>query len=117
MRISDWSSDVFSADLDGKPFVVAACQPDRAFEPIKQQRAVRQIGQRVVMRHMADEGFGPAPFGDVVGDLEKATDAAGVVAHRGDRDVDRYARAVRSEERRVGKECVSTCRSRWSPYH
>src|SRR3546814_11110576 len=25
--------------------------------------------------------------------------------------------AIRSEERRVGKECVSTCRSRWSPYH
>src|SRR3546814_11036895 len=25
--------------------------------------------------------------------------------------------AMRSEERRVGKECVSTCRSRWSPYH
>src|SRR3546814_12313684 len=25
--------------------------------------------------------------------------------------------ATRSEERRVGKECVSTCRSRWSPYH
>src|SRR3546814_11826928 len=24
---------------------------------------------------------------------------------------------LRSEERRVGKECVSTCRSRWSPYH
>src|SRR3546814_18277459 len=24
---------------------------------------------------------------------------------------------ARSEERRVGKECVSTCRSRWSPYH
>src|SRR3546814_12903869 len=29
----------------------------------------------------------------------------------------RAARASRSEERRVGKECVSTCRSRWSPYH
>src|SRR3546814_881302 len=27
------------------------------------------------------------------------------------------AEQVRSEERRVGKECVSTCRSRWSPYH
>src|SRR3546814_15096145 len=27
------------------------------------------------------------------------------------------AGAARSEERRVGKECVSTCRSRWSPYH
>src|SRR3546814_7127838 len=28
-----------------------------------------------------------------------------------------YWQACRSEERRVGKECVSTCRSRWSPYH
>src|SRR3546814_6976872 len=27
------------------------------------------------------------------------------------------ANGVRSEERRVGNECVSTCRSRWSPYH
>src|SRR3546814_10351043 len=27
------------------------------------------------------------------------------------------AAGERSEERRVGKECVSTCRSRWSPYH
>src|SRR3546814_2296824 len=29
----------------------------------------------------------------------------------------RAPREHRSEERRVGKECVSTCRSRWSPYH
>src|SRR3546814_4606241 len=29
----------------------------------------------------------------------------------------RHAGLLRSEERRVGKECVSTCRSRWSPYH
>src|SRR3546814_19499331 len=28
-----------------------------------------------------------------------------------------HADRQRSEERRVGKECVSTCRSRWSPYH
>src|SRR3546814_21161844 len=28
-----------------------------------------------------------------------------------------YQASNRSEERRVGKECVSTCRSRWSPYH
>src|SRR3546814_14156767 len=28
-----------------------------------------------------------------------------------------FGRKLRSEERRVGKECVSTCRSRWSPYH
>src|SRR3546814_20163529 len=35
--------------------------------------------------------------------------------------MEKYAPALggedRSEERRVGKECVSTCRSRWSPYH
>src|SRR3546814_13426493 len=37
----------------------------------------------------------------------------GLIAYPGDpRDI-----AARSEERRVGKECVSTCRSRWSPYH
>src|SRR3546814_9572585 len=37
-----------------------------------------------------------------------AVDAAGVAES---------VRLARSEERRVGKECVSTCRSRWSPYH
>src|SRR3546814_5005939 len=31
--------------------------------------------------------------------------------------LDEHADLRRSEERRVGKECVSTCRSRWSPYH
>src|SRR3546814_13678369 len=30
---------------------------------------------------------------------------------------DAHSAKLRSEERRVGKECVSTCRSRWSPYH
>src|SRR3546814_18631634 len=30
---------------------------------------------------------------------------------------DREVEAIRPEERRVGKACVSTCRSRWSPYH
>src|SRR3546814_6463300 len=32
-------------------------------------------------------------------------------------EVLRLGVVTRSEERRVGKECVSTCRSRWSPYH
>src|SRR3546814_4878749 len=32
-------------------------------------------------------------------------------------DFDSLREVRRSEERRVGKECVSTCRSRWSPYH
>src|SRR3546814_2427355 len=31
--------------------------------------------------------------------------------------IDHIRPDIRSEERRVGKECVSTCRSRWSPYH
>src|SRR3546814_6357345 len=35
----------------------------------------------------------------------------------GQDDLEFVAPKTRSEERRVGKECVSTCRSRWSPYH
>src|SRR3546814_17539686 len=43
----------------------------------------------------------------------------GKAARRGHRHLDEEDPfpAYRSEERRVGKECVSTCRSRWSPYH
>src|SRR3546814_5250168 len=36
---------------------------------------------------------------------------------RGYRQLGLQCKRVRSEERRVGKECVSTCRYRWSPYH
>src|SRR3546814_4986219 len=36
---------------------------------------------------------------------------------RRDTDIEEGGGNCRSEERRVGKECVSTCRSRWSPYH
>src|SRR3546814_2072674 len=46
-------------------------------------------------------------FGVGKGADDRAIDQAGA----------RYDIAGRSEERRVGKECVSTCRSRWSPYH
>src|SRR3546814_12996095 len=35
----------------------------------------------------------------------------------GDEVLVSLTKSERSEERRVGKECVSTCRSRWSPYH
>src|SRR3546814_8137256 len=48
-------------------------------------------------------------FGDDRGD------AAGGGEELGGLGVD--DRQIRSEERRVGKECVRTCRSRWSPYH
>src|SRR3546814_8628453 len=39
------------------------------------------------------------------------------VARRFTKGDDNLLHPTRSEERRVGKECVSTCRSRWSPYH
>src|SRR3546814_20128168 len=42
--------------------------------------------------------------------------AGGQRSHRKEVDGAEVVEA-RSEERRVGKECVSTCRSRWSPYH
>src|SRR3546814_9806694 len=58
----------------------------------------------------------PAQIGIAAGDPHRLGDLLSRIveksAHR------RNDRAVeRSEERRVGKECVSTCRSRWSPYH
>src|SRR3546814_4696010 len=43
--------------------------------------------------------------------LDRSAEAGGLLNHLFG------VRAERSEERRVGKECVSTCRSRWSPYH
>src|SRR3546814_14538094 len=46
--------------------------------------------------------------------LREDTDRQAVLEALSDGTIDVVAR---SEERRVGKECVSTCRSRWSPYH
>src|SRR3546814_1254617 len=85
MRISDWSSDVCSSDLDERRGDEAEGRPE----------------QRVPGRQRQEEGVGRADHADrqPIG---------------GDRD--RAAEAARSEERRVGKECVRTCRSRWSPY-
>src|SRR3546814_13984083 len=93
MRISDWSSDVCSSDLLGiieyaAQGVVIDIDQQGGF-PLAGQKRRRRSGHRNV------------------------EDAAGV-------DL-RHVRAVvgenRSEERRVGKECVSTFRSRWSPLH
>src|SRR3546814_14535400 len=52
----------------------------------------------------------------LVADLADAGNVRGAIAILGDRVIESDNR-IRSEERRVGKECVSTCRSRWSPYH
>src|SRR3546814_18447113 len=87
MRISDWSSDVCSSDLERLP-------------------ASRARGGRAPPR----EGHDVHAELHQHGDVRRCPRAA---AHA-DHDA---GESRRSEERRVGKECVSTCRSRWSPYH
>src|SRR3546814_17568760 len=95
MRISDWSSDVCSSDLDEKP-----------------PRAHR-LQSRLAQRH-------PIGFGHLLGFRLACARTRHQRADRRDRRLVGLAFEIgleRSEERRVGKECVSTCRSRWAPYH
>src|SRR3546814_11012862 len=55
---------------------------------------------------------------DVAVEAEDVVVGSAVAAQAEEADLDELPQAaLRSEERRVGKECVSTCRSRWSPYH
>src|SRR3546814_16402191 len=119
MRISDWSSDVCSSDLEG--VVEHRLAPSLALE----QRAHHALEKREIaadpdMDEFArDRGRSEGRHLDDVLRLGQADQRA--FGHRVDDD-DRhtaFARLdpVRSEERRVGKEGVSTCRSRWSPYN
>src|SRR3546814_13454145 len=98
MRISDWSSDVCSSDLD--MFIAMGYGKLNARREAKLREA-RQKGYRIAhyvsSRAWVWRGFEPK---DNLFLLENNT-----------------VQPFRSEERRVGKECVSTCRSRWSPYH
>src|SRR3546814_8935247 len=88
MRISDWSSDVCSSDL-----------PNAQAELIRDCLQKAGIDARSVS-YLEAHGTG-TELGDPI-------EIAGLTA---------AFRHDRSEERRVGKECVSTCRFRWSPYH
>src|SRR3546814_11008664 len=103
MRISDWSSDVCSSDLD---------RVAQAFH-----FGLAGIRERTFVQQFADAdqvllfvGALDLVF-QLVADVEMVFQ--GALATAGD-DGD-FCQA-RSEERRVGKECVSTCRSRWSQY-
>src|SRR3546814_4570951 len=87
LRISDWSSDVCSSDLFVFHGLVGLHDPLRPSVP-DAVRQCRSAGIRVVM---------------MTGDYPETARA--------------IACEARSEERRVGTACVSTCRSRWSPYH
>src|SRR3546814_13445765 len=89
MRISDWSSDVCSSDLR----VIRTAQA--------RGKPVAVCGEMA-----SDAAFVPLLL--ALGLEELSMHPSTLLEVR---------RAIRSEERRVGKECVSTCRSRWSPYH
>src|SRR3546814_5547614 len=100
MRISDWSSDVCSSDLFGvvaSQVVVTTARADRTDLWIIVQGGLVH-GAGVVIQAARNRQI------DAVIGLGHAKRT-----HQFDH--------LRSEERRVGKECVSTCRSRWSPYH
>src|SRR3546814_14885932 len=88
--------------------------------------AVRMLQRRhlVVVASLRERAIDEALDGDVheLPDALRAAAAARYLAQRAAvHDALRHQRVMvldvtRSEERRVGKECVSTCRSRWSPY-
>src|SRR3546814_17192042 len=105
MRISDWSSDVCSSDLagaaggDGDVFEVGAVGAAQLAGDVQAQAGAVLGGGEEGAEQLRHDGVGDA--GAAIEDFD----------HR------ELAALFRSEERRVGKECVSTCRSRWSPYH
>src|SRR3546814_15889023 len=108
MRISDWSSDVCSSDLYewGDSRVDAA-----KLKAGWQDFAGRVAAQRPMLEKIGI-AYRVAPPGARIanGKLEANSMFPGTV-------IEYRVGDGRSEERRVGKECVSTCRSRWSPYH
>src|SRR3546814_4377774 len=101
MRISDWSSDVCSSDL-----VAHRAAHDPA----------QHIAAAFVRRQHA-VGDEEARRAQMIGDDAVAGLRRALGGHAGQVDRRRDQRLERSEERRVGKECVSTWRSRWLPYH
>src|SRR3546814_11067491 len=97
MRISDWSSDVCSSDLL------------QNYAQISQ--GARQQGVPTLL-----EGAMRVDIGSGFVQLTYTKIFILIAAFAG-MALLTYIIKYRSEERRVGKECVSTCRSRWSPYH
>src|SRR3546814_4811551 len=105
MRISDWSSDVCSSDLCGRVH-----PPMR---PVEIRVVDKEVGKR------APRQPPPAVKAGVGVDARPPVRLPGMQREARRHRVDHGGgqRPARSEERRVGKECVSTCRSRWWPYH
>src|SRR3546814_18305487 len=104
MRISDWSSDVCSSDL--RPLDKFADQPF--------QIGTRDRLDEVLRTILVSGDEGQVHFrGLRGGKLDLRLLSCFLQALKGQLVL---GKVNRSEERRVGKECVSTCRSRWSPY-
>src|SRR3546814_21157646 len=109
MRISDWSSDVCSSDLPDAN-VFAALQSRQIEHRLAAGPHVQGLHVDAALAGERLDGIGDKR---TQGPLDLfAVDIDRPKADGGDR-----VQRNRSEERRVGKECVSTCRSRWSPYH
>src|SRR3546814_14958599 len=110
MRISDWSSDVCSSDLHAAGRL--AGQVRRVTKTIrremKRRAAIEPVIGHVKAEHRMQRNYLKGCHGD---HANAVLAAAGYNFRLLIRWLDR------SEERRVGKECVRTCRSRWSPYH
>src|SRR3546814_18872169 len=114
MRISDWSSDVCSSDLFNVPVAVWCWNSALAF--ICGNSVVWKPSEKAPLTALAVQAIVESV---VKGFGEEAPKGLASLLHGGrelgEQPVD-DAR-LRSEERRVGKECVSTCRSRWSRDH
>src|SRR3546814_16379669 len=105
MRISDWSSDVCSSDLLG-PIIVP-----RVLRGVWLQRPeATAIGHKVCFAEILTPDDETAGIDESLVDGGEALVVELLHIHAHDL-------GARSEERRVGNECVSPCRSRWSPYH
>src|SRR3546814_20151793 len=105
MRISDWSSDVCSSDLLSQQLRAAGLNVETQLEPRKLAKQL-PYADRAGIRFVVIRGEDEAARGAVaVKDLRRGEQF----------EVTEADLAQRSEERRVGKECVSQCRSRWSP--
>src|SRR3546814_19654555 len=126
MRISDWSSDVCSSDLPARPQRFEITDQDILTEPIigARQSTGLQIGQPAIDRLRI--GLQEIRVTSAVRKrVEIGVDEALILARQsaigtGGADIVQIGidrSLVRSEERRVGKECVRTGRSRWSPCH
>src|SRR3546814_12614848 len=78
-----------------------------------EQAATRQLENAFKSIEALNSAFGPT-YADTIKQLETAL----IAYRRSVQDFTASNQAIgRSEECRVGKECVRTCRSRWSPYH